>query len=67
MGSSQHKSPHQARAFRRGIHVVTSAKISLSRCTDDAVCIFLSEYLSETAKSNYAVKCIGESARWADP
>ena len=32
----------------------------------DAVCIFSYEYLSETAKSNCAVKRIGESARWAD-
>ena len=37
---------------------------------NDAVCIFSCEYLSETAKSNWAVKriylSIGESARWAD-
>ena len=51
MGSSQHKSPHQAQAFRRGLDVVT---------------IFSCEYLSETAKSNCAVKRIEESARWAD-
>ena len=28
MGLSQHKSPHQARAFRRGLYVVASAEIS---------------------------------------
>ena len=33
MGSSQHKSPHQARAFRRGHDVVTSAEISPFRRT----------------------------------
>ena len=33
MGASQHKSPHQARAFRRGLDVVTSAEISQSRRT----------------------------------
>ena len=32
-GSSQHKSPHQARAFRRGLDVVTCAEISPSRRT----------------------------------
>ena len=42
MGSSQHKWPHQARAFWRGIDVVTS-----SRHTNDAVRIFTYEYLSE--------------------
>ena len=31
MGSSQHKSPHQARAFRRGHDVVTNAKYVFSR------------------------------------
>ena len=66
MGSSQHKSPHQARAFRRGTDVVTSAEISPSRRTNDAVCIFSYEYLSKTAKSNFAVKRIRGSARWAD-
>ena len=66
IGSSQHKSPHQARAFGRGLDVVTSAEISPLRRTNDAVCIFSYEYLSETAKSNCAVKRIGESARWDD-
>ena len=66
MRSSQHKSPHQARAFIRGLDVVTCAEISPSRRTNDAVCIFLYEYLSESAKSNCAVKRIGESVRWAD-
>ena len=33
MGSSQHKSPYQARAFRRGLHLVKSAEISPSRRT----------------------------------
>ena len=33
MGSSQHKSPYQARDFRRGIDVVTSAEMSQSRRT----------------------------------
>ena len=42
MGSSQHKWPHQARAFMRGLNVVTS-----SRHTKDAVRIFTYEYLSE--------------------
>ena len=28
MSSSQHKSPHQARAFVRGVDVVTSAEIN---------------------------------------
>ena len=65
MGSSQHKSPHQARASRRALDVVTSAEISPSRLPNDAVCIFSYEYLSETVKSNYAVKRIGESVRWA--
>ena len=66
MGSSQHKSPHQARAFRRGLDVVTCAEMNPSRRTKDAVCIFSYEYLSETVRSSYAVKCMGESARWAD-
>ena len=66
MGSSQHKSPHQARAFRRGLDVVTSAEIRPSCRTNDAVCNFSYDYLSEAAKSNCAVKRIGESARWAD-
>ena len=61
-----HKSPHQARAFRRGLDVVTSAEIRPSRRTNDAVCFFSYEYLSETAKSNCAVKRMEESARWAD-
>ena len=44
MGSSQHKSPHQAWAFKRGLDVVTSDvvtsdEISPSRRTNDAVCI----------------------------
>ena len=42
MGSSQHKSPHQARAFKQGLDVVTS-----SRHTNDAVRICAYEYLSE--------------------
>ena len=46
--------------------MVTSAEISPFRRTNDAVCIFSYEYLSEMAKSNCAVKRIGESARWAD-
>ena len=66
MGSSQHKSPHQALAFRRGLDVVTCAEMSPYRRTKDAVCIFSYEYLSETAKLNCAVKRIGESARRAD-
>ena len=66
MGSSQHKSPHQARAFRRGLDVVTCAEISQSRRTNDAVCIFSYEYLSETAKSTWAVKRRAESAIWDD-
>ena len=63
MGSSLHKSPG---ALRRGLDVATSAEISPSRHTNDAVCIFSYEYLSETVKSNCAEKRIGESARWAD-
>ena len=67
MGSSRHKSPHQALAFRRGHDVVTSAEISPSRHTNDAVCIISYEYLSETVKSNCAVKRrLWECARWAD-
>ena len=46
MGSSQHKSLHQARAFRRGLDVAMSAEISSSCRTNDAVCIFSYEYLS---------------------
>ena len=65
-GSSQHKSLHQARAFRRGLDVVTSAEISPSRLLNDAVCIILYEYLFETTKSSGAVKRFGESGRWAD-
>ena len=41
--------------------------MSPSRRTNDALCIFSYEYISETAISNCAVKRIGESARWADP
>ena len=41
MGSSQHKSPHQARAFRRGLDVVTSAEISRSRRTQRRSMYFL--------------------------
>ena len=39
-----------------------------SRRTNDAVCrpIFSYEYLFEAAKSNRAVKRLGESVRWAD-
>ena len=50
----------------RGLDVVTCAEMNLSRRTKDAVCIFSYEYLSETARSSCAVKCMGESARWAD-
>ena len=39
MSSSQHSSPHQARAFRRGLDVMTSAEMSPSRLPNDAVCI----------------------------
>ena len=60
MGWSQHKSPHQAWAFRRGLNVVNSAEISPYRCTNDVVCVFSYEYLSETAKANYAVKRMRE-------
>ena len=66
MGSSQHKSPHQARALRRVLDVVKSAQISPSRRTNDAVCMFSYEYLSEMAKSNCVVKRIGETVRWSD-
>ena len=53
MGSSQHKSPHQARAFRRGIHVVTSAEISPYRRTQRYSMYFLvGVYLFKAAKSN---------------
>ena len=45
---------------------MTSAEIRPSRRTNDAVCFFSYEYLSETAKSNCAVKRMEESARWAD-
>ena len=41
-------------------------KARLTFRTNDAVCIFSYEYLSDTVKSNCAVKFIGESARWAD-
>ena len=41
MGSSQHKSPHQARAFRRGPDVVTCAEISTSRRTQRCCMYFL--------------------------
>ena len=45
-----------------------SAQVSTAHIAvpDDAVYIFSYEYLSETATSNLAVKCIDESARWAD-
>ena len=33
---------------------------------NDAVCIFSYEYLFKAAKSNWAVKRFGESARWTD-
>ena len=46
--------------------MVTSAEMSPSRRTNDAVCIFSYEYISETAKSNWSVKSIGDGARWAD-
>ena len=40
MGSSQHKSPHQALTRRLGLDVVvTRAEMSPSRRTNDAVCI----------------------------
>ena len=32
----------------------------------DALCIFSYKYLSETVKSNWSVKRMGQSARWAD-
>ena len=48
------------------LDVVTSAEINPSRHTNDAICIFSYEYLSETAKSNSVLKRIGDSARWAD-
>ena len=41
-----------SRAFRRGLDVVTSAEISQSRHTNNAVCIFSYEYLFETVKSD---------------
>ena len=41
MSSSQHKSTHQARAFRRGPDVVTSAEISTSRRTQRCRMYFL--------------------------
>ena len=41
MCSSQHKSPHQARAFMRGLYVVTSAKMSPSRRTQRCSMYFL--------------------------
>ena len=76
MGTSQ---PHQAAAFRRGLDVVASSEISLSRCTQrfniiastmiekiHIICIFSYEYRFETAKPSLTVKRIGENARWAD-
>ena len=56
MSSSQHKSPHQARAFRRGLILVTSAEIAHLAVPNDAVCIFSYEHLFETVKSNSVVK-----------
>ena len=58
---------HQARAFRRGLDVVTSAEISPSRRTQHAVCIFSYESIEGgkielSSKVNY----FGENARWAD-
>ena len=52
MISSQHKSPHQARDFRRGLDVVMSADISPSSHTQRCSLHFSFEYVSETAKSN---------------
>ena len=66
MGSSQHKSPHQVRALRQGLDVVTSAEISPYRRTNDAFSLLSYEYISETSKSNCAVKRFGESAKWPD-
>ena len=65
MGSSQHKSPHHDRAFRRGLDGVTSAEISQSRRTQRCSMYFLVP-IFEVVKLKLTVKRIGESARWAD-
>ena len=51
IGSSQKKSPHQARAFRRGLDVYVLIQIFL---------------LNDKLVSPVAMKRIGESAIWAD-
>ena len=59
MGSFQHKSPHQARTFRRGLmgwRVLRSAYFAVPNY---AVCIFSYEYLLKAEKSNWAVKRFG--------
>ena len=60
IGSFQHKSPHQARAFRRGIDVMTLI-LPYQRCS-----MYFLVQISEMAKLNRSVKCIGENVRWAD-
>ena len=52
MGSSQHNSQHQAQAFRRGHDVVTSAEMSQSRRTSDAVFCRANIYLKRQNKSD---------------
>ena len=52
--------------LRKGLmwwRVLRSAHLAVP---NDVVCIFSYEYPSEKAKSNWVVKRIGESARWAD-
>ena len=51
MGSSQQKSPHESRAFRQGLNLVTRPGISPCRRTNDAVCIFWYDYLVVKANS----------------
>ena len=51
---------------RRGLDVVFCAEISPSLLPNYDECNFSYEYLSKTAKSNCAVKRMGESVRWAD-
>ena len=55
MGSSQHKSPHQARAFMARASCGDYVPI-LPYPTMQYVGIFSYEYLSETVKTNCAVK-----------
>ena len=55
MGSSQHKSPQQARAFRRELDVVTSAEISLSRRTQRYRRVF--ERVRDVLISLYVSEC----------